>query len=99
MDVDVSKLSTAAKLKVEQLYVSLYITDQLETPGFKGFAKSVSTLDKAGNFDVLPGHENFVTVFNKKIEIVPVNGEVVKFEAKKGILEVANNVVRIFLNR
>lgn len=99
MDIDVSKLSTNSQFKVDQLYVLLYLNEHLSKPGFKGFAKSVSSTDESGPFDILPGHENFVTVFSKKIEIVPTEGDRLSFEAKTGVLEVSSNVVRVFLDR
>lgn len=99
MDIDVSKLSTAPKFKIDRLFVTVYLANQLEKPGFKGFAKSLSTRDKAGPFDVLPMHENFVTQFENKLEIIPEEGEKIIYKDYYGVIEVANNIVRIFLDK
>ncbi len=97
MDIDVTKLSTASKYKIDRLFVTVYLTDKLEKPGFKGFAKSLTSFDKKGTFDVLPMHENFVTEFSKNLEIIPEEGEKVSYQNSTGVIEVANNVVRVFL--
>lgn len=97
MDIDVTKLTTRPEIDIDKLFVSVYLTYSLHEQGYKGFAKSISTFDEKGPFDVLPAHENFVTEFTGKIEIVPVEGEKIAYEQVKGVLEVADNVARIFL--
>lgn len=99
MDIDVSKLSTASKFKIDRLFVTVYIANELEKPGFKGFARSLSSKDKVGPFDILPMHENFVTEFESKIEIIPEEGEKVVYQNFEGVIEVANNIVRIFMDK
>ncbi len=97
MDIDVTKLSTASTFKIDRLFVTVYVTDKLEKPAFKGFAKSLTSFDNKGTFDVLPMHENFVTQFSKKLEIVPEEGEKLVYQNSTVVIEVANNVVRVFL--
>jgi len=99
MDIDVSKLTTTSKFKIDRLFITVYLTNNLEKPGFKGFAKSLSSLDTTGPFDVLPMHENFVAEFEKKIEIVPEEGEKIVYQDFEGVIEVANNIVRIFMDK
>jgi len=99
MDIDVSNLTTKPAIDVDKLFVSVYLLYSLDKPGFKGFAKSISSFDEKGPFDVLPAHENFVTDFYKKIEIVPYQGEKIVYEEAKGILEISDNVARVFLEK
>lgn len=97
MDIDVTKLSTASTFKIDRLFITVYVTNQLEKPGFKGFAKSLTAFDSKGTFDVLPMHENFVTEFEKKLEIVPEVGDKVVYSNTIGVIEIASNVVSVFL--
>lgn len=97
MEIDVSKLSSQSNIKADKLFVTVYQTQQLEKPGFKGFAKSLTSFDQKGPFDVLPMHENFVTEFTRKLEIVPEEGDKVAFQNVNGVIEVANNIARVFL--
>jgi len=98
MEIDVSKLTTSPQTQVERLYVTVFSTDSIQKIAFKGFAKSVTCLDHKGPFDVLPRHENFVSKLSKSVKIVRENGEIANFEVAEGVIEVANNIVRIFLN-
>lgn len=98
MDLDVSKLTTKAKYDINKLFVSIYLTNGLDRPSFKGFAKSVSTNDEKGPFDVLPGHENFVAKIGKGLDVITEAGEKVHFDSKSGVVEVADNIVRVFLD-
>ncbi len=97
MDIDVSKLSSQSNIKTDRIYVTVFLTNSLQEQGFRGFAKSITSADTNGPFDVLPNHENFVTNFSKKLEITPLEGDKIAFNDKKGVMEVGNNVVRIFL--
>lgn len=97
MEIDVSKLSSQPNVKVDRLFITVFLTDGLEKQGFKGFAKSLTATDNKGPFDILPGHENFVTKFSKNLKIVTESNEEVVYENKSGIIETANNVVRIFV--
>jgi len=99
MDIDVSNLNTRPTIDVDKLFVSVYLTNSLHESGFKGFVKSISAFDQKGPFDILPAHENFVTEFTNKLQIVPVEGEKIVFEPAKGILEIADNVARVFLEK
>ena len=97
MDIDVTNLTTRPTIDVDKLFVSVYLTRSLHEQGFKGFVRSISSFDEKGPFDVLPAHENFVTNFTRKIEIVPVDGDKIVYQEVKGVLEVAYNVARVFL--
>ncbi len=97
MDIDVTKLPAQATNELDRLFVTVYSVDKPQNPSFKGFAKSVSAQDGRGSFDVLPQHENFVTGFSGLVTIIREDGGLVTNTAKDGVIEVANNIVRIFL--
>lgn len=99
MDIDVSKLPTTSKFKVDRLFVTVYNLKALQETSFQGFAKSISSADSKGSFDILPTHENFITQFKDKLEVVTEAGDKLSFEGSNGVIEVANNVVKVFLKK
>lgn len=65
---------------------------------FDGPAHSVTSYNEKGLFDVLPIHENFITIIKDKVIIRPEEGEIKEIALEKGILKVEENKVEIFLN-
>jgi len=69
-----------------------------ESTLFMGKAQSITCLNEAGPFDVLPFHENFISLINKQIVITQPGGELLTFPIQsRGILRVGSNVVTVFL--
>lgn len=64
---------------------------------FLGKAKSVSSKNKLGPFDVLPMHENFISMLRDKVTVVDLAGKKTVVACNQGILEVADNKVRVFI--
>ena len=64
---------------------------------FLGKAKSVSSKNKLGPFDVLPLHENFISMLYDKVTVVDDLGKKTVVACEKGILEVSENRVRVFI--
>lgn len=64
---------------------------------FEGAAKSVSSLNDIGPFDILPKHTNFVAIIKERIEIIKTNDEHVKMTTNRGIVFVKQNQVEIYL--
>lgn len=64
---------------------------------FSGRAKSVSSNNKIGPFDVLPMHENFISMLYDRVVIVDDKGQKTEVPCDHGILEVTENRVRVFL--
>ena len=64
---------------------------------FLGKAKSVSSKNKLGPFDVLPMHENFISMLYDKVTVVDDLGKKTVVACEKGILEVSENRVRVFI--
>lgn len=64
---------------------------------FEGKAKSVSSENQLGKFDILPEHENFISLIFNELVIITDKGERLSYKFKKGVLKVAQNRVKIFL--
>ena len=63
---------------------------------FKGIVNTVTTYNDRGLFDVLPYHENLITVVKNKL-IVKINTGKKEFAIDKAIMKVESNVVSVFL--
>lgn len=64
---------------------------------FNGEALSVSSVNSAGKFDILPEHANFITlVQNVPIEIIKLNKEKVTFTFPLAIIYNTNNKIKIY---
>lgn len=64
---------------------------------FEGTAKSVSSTNSVGKFDVLPEHANFVTLIqNSPIVIIKEDKQNISFSFPLAILYAANNKVNIY---
>lgn len=62
-------------------------------------AKSVSSTNSAGKFDILPGHANFVTfVSGQEIDIVTDDKQQIQLEYPVAIIQVGKDKVSIFVD-
>ncbi len=86
-----------AKEDSQYLDVELFWAPVEDKERFEGKAKSVSSRNKMGNFDILPQHTNFITLIFDSIIIDTVRQGKVEYEFNRGVLEVSNDEVRIFL--
>lgn len=76
------------------------LTVEIITPNnivLKEDVYSVSSLNEEGMYDILPLHENFITILREKIKIFYVNGKVEDLEVKEGVQRVRNGKVEIFV--
>ncbi len=64
---------------------------------FRGKIKSFSSQNTEGKFDILPEHENFVTMAHDKITMVDLSGKTIEFTIEKAVLEASNNLVKVFI--
>lgn len=64
---------------------------------FEGEATGISSTNKKGLFDILPIHENFISVVLDEVVVHTRNGDK-RFPNKTGILKVSENEVKGFLN-
>ena len=75
--------------------IVLYIRNP-ESLIFKGIVDSISSFNEKGPFDILPVHENFITIIKGKVVSV-ANGKSQDFLLDLGIMKVTGNVVHVFL--
>lgn len=64
---------------------------------FKGKARSVSSRNEMGNFDILPQHTNFITLIFDSIIIDTLKEGQLEYEFDRGVLEISEDQVKIFL--
>ncbi len=63
---------------------------------FQGDAQSITSYNEKGLFDVIPLHENFITIIKDRV-IVRSEGQENEFQLQKGVMKVEENNVDIFL--
>lgn len=64
---------------------------------FNGLAKSVSSKNSVGRFDILPTHANFITVVeNSPIIVKKVDNTTVKFDFPLAIIYTKDDQVNIY---
>lgn len=64
---------------------------------FEGTALSVSSVNSAGKFDILPQHANFITLIQQaEISIKTTEGKVVNFNFPMAIIHTTQNNVKIY---
>jgi F0F1-type ATP synthase epsilon subunit len=80
--------------KQEQLNVKVITSSKLF---YDGPAYAVSSINKIGPFDILPEHENFITLLKDKVVIHGLDGKDTEIPCQNGLLEVSENRVRVFL--
>lgn len=78
-----------------QLEVKLYSQFHVY---FEGGAESVSAKNKAGPFDILPGHANFFTLLLPGEVLIMSGGEENTFSVSRGVLQIADNQVKVFVD-
>ena len=67
-----------------------------ETTLFEGDTTGVSSINDVGPFDILPMHENFISLIRDKI-VIRNKQEAKELKIESGLLKVNNNRVDIFL--
>lgn len=68
-----------------------------EGTSFNDKVKAVTSYNDKGIFDVLPEHENFISVVKNKIIIHLLDGKDKEMKIDTGVLKVYSNEVHIFL--
>ena len=64
---------------------------------FNDKVKAITSFNEKGIFDVLPRHENFISVIKDKIIIHTKDGKDKEMKIDNGVLKVYENEVHIFL--
>ena len=64
---------------------------------FKDKVKAVTSYNEKGPFDVLPEHENFISLINQHLVIHTMDGKENEIKVDNAIIKVYQNEVHIFL--
>jgi F0F1-type ATP synthase epsilon subunit len=64
---------------------------------FDGRANAISSFNKVGPFDVLPMHENFISLIKDKVVILKSDGQKQEIPFERGLMEVSDNAVNVFV--
>lgn len=83
--------------KEELLDVKLFWLPIVKEIYFEGKAKSISSKNRLGKFDILPRHTNFISLIFESLTIVTPEEKKITYQFKRGVLEVSANKVNIFL--
>lgn len=84
-------------IRKDALFAVIYPPNYKEKYAFAGYVKSITSTNSEGVFDILPQHENFVTLINNKITMLDEQGKKLEFELEKALVEASNNLVRVFI--
>jgi len=85
------------KKNQENLDLKIFWSPAINKEPFRGRAISVSSKNKMGQFDILFGHISFITLIFEDISIHTVQGERITYDFKRGVLEISENKVNVFL--
>lgn len=79
------------------LQVKVFCAPLIEKNPFRGEADAVSSQNKLGKFDILPEHINFITLISDELTIHTADKKKVAYQFERGVLEVSENKVNVFL--
>jgi F0F1-type ATP synthase epsilon subunit len=65
---------------------------------YSGQAAAVTSINEKGIFDVLPQHENFITLIKEKVIIHPTLKENKEIQIENGIVRIYKDKVYIYVN-
>jgi len=68
-----------------------------EGVSFNDKVKAITSFNEKGIFDVLPKHENFISIIKDKIIIHTTDGKDKEMKIDNGVLKVYENEAHIFL--
>jgi len=83
--------------KATSLEVKVFCSPIIEKESFRGKAKAVSSQNRLGKFDILPEHTNFITLIFDSLTIHAPDKKRVDYQFERGVLEVSENEVNVFL--
>ncbi len=79
------------------LDVKIFFSPILRREPFIEKAEAVSSQNKLGNFDILPEHINFISLIYDDLVVHLLDKKKFTYKFEKGLLEVSENKVNIFL--
>jgi F0F1-type ATP synthase epsilon subunit len=81
----------------KNLQVKLFCAPVIEKDPFRGEAEAVSSQNRLGKFDILPEHTNFITLIFGDLTIHTADKKKIAYQFERGVLEVSENKVNVFL--
>jgi len=64
---------------------------------YKGPAQAISSINKKGKFDILPGHTSFISLIQKQVIVHTDKKNEKKFDLQHGVIRCQDNDVRIYV--
>lgn len=64
---------------------------------FEGEAIAFTSVNQKGIFDVLPQHENFISIVRDVVVIHQEEGKREEFKVERGVMKVKENKVHVYL--
>lgn len=64
---------------------------------YDGMVGAITSVNDTGEFDILPYHQNFISLIKDKLLFSPISGEPTQVALQYGIMHVNRNRVRVFL--
>ncbi len=83
--------------KEELLEIQVFWLPVVAEVFYQGKAKTISSQNQLGKFDVLPKHTNFISLVFENLTIVTPEEKKINYQFERGVLEVSENKVNIFL--
>lgn len=87
----------ADQIRTDLLYTIIYPPNYKKELRFAGYARSFSGVNEKGPFDILPQHENFVSVISGPITILDDKGVRRQFIVENAVVEASGNLVKVFV--
>lgn len=85
------------KQKPNSIYTVIFSSVYKPELKFEGYVRSFSATNDVGMYDILPGHENFVTVVVGGAVVVDEEGKRLDFNLGRAVVEVSENVLKVFV--
>lgn len=82
--------------KNDFLEVKVFWSPTINQPSFEEKVEAVSSKNRLGDFDILPGHANFISLIFERL-ILQLPEKKITYHFDRGVLQVSENRVRIFL--
>jgi len=83
--------------KKEEIFIAVFWSPLVGKVGYRGPAIALTSINKVGKFDVLAEHTNFITLIFERIVIHTLEKKDIEYEFKRGVMEVSDNLVKVFL--
>lgn len=78
------------------VYLSVIVRDK-EKVIYDDRARSVSSFNNKGTFDILPQHTNFVCIVSRQIDLIRPDNNRYSLKITKGMLRVKENKVEVYI--